>query len=395
MKKTLALLLALVMALALVACGGNSNNNTTPPADNNTQNEEPANNENTEPAEPDKVVADPNYPASGTLNVVVGWGAGGTTDLIARKVANDISVAGGFNNNVTNVTGSSGSIAADQVQQDGKTSGETLWGGMISAINTWKCLDYADMDWTNWYAFISCQTDFCLAVAKDSQFNTYEEFVEYGKANPGKLRSGNPGIGSVGHLAAVTFAKAFDFEMTAVPYQGGRAAALGVMGGEIEFVFIAYGDIKDLVESGDLKALAFTGADREITTTAGTTYSAPGLDAVKPEIAATTSKLGMWGVAIPRTVPAEQVLAFQEKWLAAVTADEYIKYCEETLGTKPVAIYGVDADKTMAEGQSVYVAILEGEGLTAKSAADLGIPSPADYSWDKVNLSNVTPWPNA
>lgn len=394
MKKTLALLLALAMVFSLVACGGSSNNNTTPPA-NNTENSEPANNENTTPSEPEKVVADPNYPASGTLNVVVGWSAGGTTDLIARKVANDVSVAGGFNNNVTNVTGSSGSIAADQVQQDGKDSGETLWGGMISAINTWKCMNYADMDWTDWYCFISCQTDFCLAVAKNSQFNTYEEFVEYGKANPGKLRSGNPGIGSVGHLAAVTFAKAFEFEMTAVPYQGGRAAALGVMGGEIEFVFIAYGDIKDLVESGDLKALAFTGEDKTITTADGSSYTAPGLDAVKPEIAATTSKLGMWGVAIPRTVPAEQVLAFQEKWLAAVTADEYVKYCEETLGTKPVAICGVEADKTMAEGQSVYVAILEGEGLTKNSAADLGIPAPADYSWDKVDLSNVAPWPNA
>ena len=393
MKKTLAMLLALVMVFALVACGGSSNNNTTPPA-NNTQNEEPTNT-NTEPSEPEKVVADPNYPASGTLSVVVGWGAGGTTDLIARKVASDMSEAGGFNNNVTNVGGSSGSIAADQVMQEGKDSGELAWGGMISAINTWKCMDYADMDWTDWYAFISCQTDFCLAVSKDSQFNTYEEFVDYGKANPGKLRSGNPGLGSVGHLAAVTFAQAFDFEMTAVPFQGGRAAALAVMGGEIEFVFIAYGDIKDLVESGDLKALAFTGETRTITTADGKTYDAPGLDAVKPEIAATTSKLGMWGLAIPRSVPAEKVLAFQEKWLAAVTSDEYIKYCEETLGTKPVAICGVDADKTMAEGQSVYIAILEGQGLTAKSAAELGIPAPTDYSWDKVDLSNVAPWPNA
>ena len=54
MKKILALILALVMALALVACGGNSNNNTTPPANTNTENQD--NNENTEPVKEDKTL---------------------------------------------------------------------------------------------------------------------------------------------------------------------------------------------------------------------------------------------------------------------------------------------------------------------------------------------------
>lgn len=383
MKKKIALLMALVMVLALIAGCGSTKKAEEPAPETDPGSE----------SESTEVVADPNYPSKGTLNVVVGWSAGGTTDLIARKIASLMSVAGGFNNNCINVTGASGSIAAAQVVDEGK-NGETAWGGMISAINTWRCMDYNEMSWKDWYAFISCQTDFCLAVSsKDTRFKTYQDFVDYAAANPDKLSSGNPGLGSVGHLAAVTFCKAFDVSTNHVPYAGGRAAAVGVMGGEIDYVFIAYGDIKDLVESGDLKALAFSGEDKVIEAATGT-YTGPGLLKIKPEIAATTGKLGMWGIALPRTVAPEIVLAFQESWIKTVSSSEYKDYCENTLGVKPVMITGVDADKTMAEGEAVYIELLESLDLTAKSAADLGVPSPSAYSWDSVDLSGVNKWPN-
>ena len=100
----------------------------------------------------------------------------------------------GCNNNCTNVNGASGSIAATQVTAEG-TDGETAWGGMISAINTWRAMGYNDMSWKDWYTFISCQTDFVLVVAGSSDFETYQDFVDYAAANPGKLSSGNPGLG--------------------------------------------------------------------------------------------------------------------------------------------------------------------------------------------------------
>lgn len=381
MKKLFALLMAAAMVMAmLTGCG-------------DTQQSEPAP-DSGDAAEPAGVVANPDYPNNGTINCVVGWSAGGTTDLIARKVASLMSISLGCNNNCTNVTGASGSIAAAQVAAEG-TDGETAWGGMISAINTWRCMGYNDMSWKDWYTFISCQTDFVLVVNGKSDFETYQDFVDYAAANPGKLSSGNPGLGSVGHLAAVTFCNAFDIETNHVPYAGGRAAAIGVMGGEIDYLFIAYGDVYDLIESGDLKPLACTGdADKVVTKTDGTEITIPTLDGEKPEIAETTSKLGMWGVALPRTAPAEQVLAFEEAWKTAVESDEFKSYCEET-GVKAAAISGEDADKTLSEGEAIYVALLESLDMTATSAADLGIAAPADYSWDNVDTSDVTPWPAA
>lgn len=387
MKKLFALLLAVLMVVSMTACGQKEAPAPAAPSTTPT--------ETTEPAEPAGVVANPNYPDNGTINAVVGWSAGGTTDLVARKIASLMSISLGCNNNCTNVTGASGSIAAAQVAAEG-TDGETAWGGMISAINTWGVMGYNEMTWKDWYSFISCQTDFVLVVSGKSQFNTYQEFVDYAAANPGKLSSGNPGLGSVGHLAAVTFCNAFGIETNHVPYAGGRAAAIGVMGGEIDYLFIAYGDVYDLIKSGDMKPLAIagSGADKKVTKADGTEITIPCLDAEKPEIAETTSKLGMWGVALPRTVAPEQVLAFQEGWLGAVQSSEFKGFCDEA-GIKAACIYGEDADKTMAEGQSVYVELLEGLGLTTVSGASLGIPTPAEYSWDKVDLSGVNPWPAA
>ena len=299
MKKLFALLLTAAMIMAvLTGCGGKDPDPapSNPPSDNTPANSEPAG-----------VTANPDYPNNGTINAVVGWSAGGTTDLVARKIASLMSISLGCNNNCTNVTGASGSIAAAQVAAEG-TDGETAWGGMISAINTWGVMGYNDMSWKDWYCFVSAQTDFVLVVAGDSQFNTYQEFVDYAAANPGKLSSGNPGLGSVGHLAAVTFCDAFGIETNHVPYSGGRAAAIGVMGGEIDYLFIAYGDVFDLIQSGDMKPLAIAGAgaDKTVAKTDGTEVVIPCLDAEKPQIAETTSKLGMWGVALPRSVAPEQ-----------------------------------------------------------------------------------------
>lgn len=370
MKKMLSLLLAAMMMLSVTACGGQEV----------TTNEDGT------------VVANPDWPSAGTINCVIGWSAGGTTDLIARRVASDMSIAAGCNNNCTNVTGASGSIAAAQVQ--GSNDGETAWGGMISAINTYQAMGYNDESWKDWYCFISAQTEYILCVSSSSDFQTYQDFADYAAANPGSLSSGSPGLGSVGHLAAVTMCEAFGIETNHVPYSGGRAAAIGVMGGEIDYVFIAYGDVYDLVASGDLRPLAVTGEDMNITLADGSEITVPGLDAQYPEIGETCSQLGFWGVALPRSAPADQVLAFQQYWEEAVNSEEYISYCEE-IGVIPVAIDGEEADQMMAQSESYYVEILEGLNMTAVSAADLGIPAPADYSWDNVDTSDVTPWPGA
>ena len=113
-----------------------------------------------------------------------------------------------------------------------------------------------------------------------------------------------------------------------------------------------------------------------------------------PQPKGTRFCLAMWGVALPRTAPAEQVLAFQQAWQDAVDSEEFKAYCEE-IGIKPAAITGDEADKLLSEGEAVYVELLESLDMTTVSAADLGIASSAEYSWDNVDTSDLIPWPAA
>lgn len=366
-KKIFAVLLSVAMVFTLLAGCGSSNSNTAGSASSGSASSQGA-------------TADPKYPSSGTINCVIGWSAGGTTDLIARKLAALMSDDIGCNNNCTNVTGASGSIAGAQVQSQGG-DGQTAFGGMLSAVGTWRAMGYNDEDWSNWYSFISAQADYVLCVSPKSGFNTYQDFIDYGKANPGKLNAGNPGLGSVAHLAAVTLCDAMGITTNHVPYSGGRAAAIGVMGGEIDYVFVAYGDVYDLIQSGDLKPLCWTGAqDKTVNGSDGTTITIPSIASVYPDVGKTVDLLGMWGVAIPRTVDPSQLLAFQQSWLKVVQSDAYKTYCEQS-GIKPVCIYGADADETMASSQTSYVELLQKLNLATKD-------SPTK------DPSTVAGWPN-
>lgn len=383
-KKLLALTMALAMTASLLAgCGGGS----TPPAASST----PAGSGSSGAVS--AVTANPKYPNGGTINCAIGWSAGGTTDLVARQVATLMSQNLNCNNNCTNVTGASGSIAAAQVQA--APDGENAWGGMISAIGTWRAMGYNDQSWKDWYCFVSAQADYVLCVADKSAMNTYQDFIDEATAKPGALNAGNPGLGSVAHLAAVVMCNAFGVTTNHVPYAGGRAAAIGVMGGEIDYVFVAYGDVYDLIESGDLKPLCWTGAaDKTVVKTDKTEVVIPTIATTHPEVGNAIDLLAMWGVALPRSTPAEQVLAFQQSWEAATSSAEYKNFCEKS-GIKATPIGGEAADKIMAESEAIYVELLEGLGLTSVAGASLGVPASADYSWDKVDLTGVNPWPNA
>lgn len=376
-KKLLALMLALAMMFSLAACdSGTESSGDAPEAG----------------AEGGAVVANPDYPNDDVLNVIVGWGAGGTTDLLARKVGSLMSLKLGCNANVINVTGASGSIGATQVQTESR-NGDTIWGGMVSAVGTWKVMGYNDMDWTDWYIFPYVQAPMALCVAKDSPFDTYQEFAEYAKEHPGELKAGNPGLGSVGHLSAVALCDAMGVEANHVPYAGGRAASIAVMGGELDFVFISYGDLYDLVISGDLKPLGISSAkDKVVVKSDETEVTIPSLRTDYAKVGQTTDLLGMWGMALPRSTPAEDLAAFTEAWIAAVSSDEFTGYCDE-LGIQAVCYYGEEADKMMAESMSTYVWLLDKLELTEDSPDKYGIPTADDYSWDDVDLTGVNPWP--
>lgn len=387
LKKMLAMLLALVMALSLVACGGGK---TEEPA----KTDAPAKTE--EPAKQPEKEEDPyEYPANGVLTSVIAYSAGGTSDNIVRQVSVMMAEYLGCNSNCVNVTGGSASVAGLKVQNENTGEGLQAVGYLLPAPGSWGTLGYTeDIDWSDWYAFAAVQSPFCFSVSKDSGFTTLDEVIEAAKANPGQMKWGNAGIGSAIHLSGQMLLDATGVDAVAVPFGGGREAATNVMAGEIDWVWASVGDVKDLLESGDLICLGSVSTEEiEITSPAGT-YMVPSLHDLYPDAAANASALGYYGMALPRDTDPQAVAAFKEAFEYAVNSDEFKEFAEG-LGMLPVCITGDEVDEMMAQAQSLYAWTLYEQDLAAEGITPdgLGIPKPADFDFSKVDLTNVNPWP--
>jgi tripartite-type tricarboxylate transporter receptor subunit TctC len=103
---------------------------------------------------------------------------------------------------------------------------------------------------------------FLLVVNPKFGIKTWKEFLDYAKANPGKLNYGSPGIGTGGHLVTELMLKKAGIEAVHVPYQATTQQMLATAGGHLDFTFDTVGNAKSVVESGKITALAVSGKGR-------------------------------------------------------------------------------------------------------------------------------------
>jgi tripartite-type tricarboxylate transporter receptor subunit TctC len=167
------------------------------------------------------------------LSIVVPFGAGGTTDLIARLLGNEMSKELGQAVVIVNKAGGAGIIGASEVanaRNDGYTLGMLPVGPLTTQPNLQR-LAYGPESFD--YVCLVYSNPQVLIVRNDSPFNTVADLVAQAKKNPGKLNYGSTGVGSVPHLAAVALAKATGIDVFHVPYKGESEELKGILGGDV------------------------------------------------------------------------------------------------------------------------------------------------------------------
>ena len=380
-KNLMAILLTVSLLVGLTACGSGGAASSAAP----------------EGSAPESVapVADAKYPESGVLTSVIAYSAGGTSDNIVRQISALMAEKLGCSSNCINVTGGSASVAGMKVLDEGK-NGDMALGYLLPAASSWDVLGYLEgSTWSDWYSFAAVQSPFCFSVSKNSGYQSIEEVFAAAAANPGKMKWGNAGIGSAIHLSGQLLLDAVGVDAIAVPYSGGREAATNVMAGEVDWVWASVGDVKDLLESGDLVCLGTVNPEEmEIKCADGTSYRIPSLFDSYPEAAANAAALGYYGMALPRTTDAGKVMAFRDAFEYAVNTEEFKEYAE-SLGMIPVCIDGEDADRMLAQAESLYAWTLYDQGLAAdgKDPQKMGIAKIAEFDYDALDLAEVRPWP--
>jgi tripartite-type tricarboxylate transporter receptor subunit TctC len=204
-----------------------------------------------------------NYP-NRAVHVVVPFPAGGPTDTYARILADELQAALGQAVIVENKAGATGIIGTAFVanaQADGYT---LLFGSnssqVISSLLQPKRLFDPLKDFRPLSMLLSYPA--YLLLNNDVPAKSVAELVALGKANPGRMNMGSAGTGSGGHLVIERFKSATGISAIHVPYKGAGPAQIGLMAGEIHFLFDSIAGSQALVDAGKLRGIAVTGRQR-------------------------------------------------------------------------------------------------------------------------------------
>lgn len=199
------------------------------------------------------------------IKIVVGYSAGGTTDLLARTLAKRLTEELGQNVVIENKPGAAGSIGAASVEK-ATPNGYTLYMATVSThgINPSVYGKKMKYDPINGFEPISMVAviPLMLIVNNDVPFKSVQELIAYAKQNPGKLNYASSGVGSPVHLGGAMFADAAGIQMVHIPYKGGKLSNTSVLAGDTQMSFATMPAALPLAKSGKVTALAVTTAKR-------------------------------------------------------------------------------------------------------------------------------------
>jgi tripartite-type tricarboxylate transporter receptor subunit TctC len=296
--------------------------------------------------------ADP-YPNK-PVRLVVGFPAGGPTDIPARVIADKLRVAMGQPVVVENKPGAGGKIALDFVLSQPRDGYTLLLCTYIDATNTvllkkpgYKLDDLAPISQITraYYAF---------AVPASSPASDIKSFVAHAKARAGELNYGHVGAGSMPELVAKRFEKAAGVKLTGVPYKGTSEAARDLVAGRLDFMVSPMIVVLPHFEAKTLKYLGVTSPERLPAFPDVPTVSEQGFRIVDN---------GWLGVCAGSGVPKDVVDALNRHVVDAVASAEYRSVVEKT-GVIPYSSSADELRRLMADTASDMQQLAQDLGIS-------------------------------
>jgi tripartite-type tricarboxylate transporter receptor subunit TctC len=296
------------------------------------------------------------YPAR-PVRWVLGYPAGGSTDILVRIVGNWLSERLGQPFVVENKPGAGTNLAVQAVV-NAPPDGYTLL--FVATSNAINATSYESLPF-NFLRDIApvaalAELPFVIDVSPSLPAKTVAEFIAYAKANPGKINMGSFGAGTISHLAGELLKVMTGVTMQHVPYRGGAPMVTDIIGGRVQAGIDALPNSLPHIRSGTLRALAMTGPVRSDVLpdvpTVGETV--PGYEVS-----------GWTGVGVPSGTPAE-IIAVLNREINAALADPRIKARLAEFGGRPILLSPDELGKLWATETERWAKVVKFAGVKAE-----------------------------
>jgi len=276
------------------------------------------------------IAAAVDYPVK-PIRMLVGFTAGGGSDIAARSIAVKLSETFGQSVVVDNRAGATGAIAAEMAAK-AQPDGYTVMMLAVAQLVANAFDDRLAYDVVRDYAGVSyvSRNPYLMAVSPLLPVRSVREFIDLAKSQPGRLNYGSTGIGGSNHLATELFNFAAGIKVAHVPYKGPPQALADLAGGQVQLAFVSITSGLPLARAGKVRVLGVTSLTRS--------RAAPDI----PTIAETLpgfELIGWYGVDAPKRTPAA-ITGRLSKVIAEVSRSPDVKERlaldgSETVGSTP------------------------------------------------------------
>ncbi len=305
--------------------------------------------------------AQPGWPSK-PVKIVVPFAAGGTTDILARAMAPELSKAFGQQFIVDNRAGAGGNVGAEIVAR-APADGYTLLMGTVGTHGINRALypklpydpikDFAPVTLV---AGVPNVMEMNADKARQLGINNVQDFIKYAKANPGKLNMASSGNGTSIHLAGEMFKHMTGIFMTHVPYRGSGPALMDLVGGNMDVMFDNLPSSMQQIKGGKLKPLAVTSAKRSSALPDVPTVEEAGGPALKGFEASS-----WFGLLAPAGTPADVVSRIQQESAKAL-ASPAVREKLEAQGAIPGGNTPAEFAKMIADEHAKWAKVVKASG---------------------------------
>jgi tripartite-type tricarboxylate transporter receptor subunit TctC len=240
------------------------------------------------------------YPTK-PIRMVVAFAPGGSADINARAVGQQLAKEMGATIVVDNKGGAGGNLGAVEAKR-AAPDGYTVFYATSAVVLAPALYSKPGFDPYQDFTPISLTATIPLVLVTHPSVpaKTVSEFVAWGKSKSGKVNYGSSGSGALLHLAGALFLKETGFQATHIAYKGSAPAITDLLGGTTEFMFLPINEAMQHIKGGGMRALAVTSEKRS--------PLLPEVPTIREATGKTTMDMGAWqGLMVPKGTPADVV----------------------------------------------------------------------------------------